>query len=61
MSIREDRLNAELMGWSELGTLEPGKIADVIAVPGDPLLDISALERVVMVMKAGQVVKSGAP
>ncbi len=54
-------LNAELMGWSELGTLEPGKIADVIAVPGDPLLDISALERVVMVMKAGQVVKSGAP
>ena len=55
-------LNAELMGWEDkLGTLEPGKLADIIAVPGDPLADITALERVVFVMKGGEVVKNGAP
>jgi len=53
-------LNAELMGWDDkLGTLEPGKLADIIAVSGDPVADIRALEEVVFVMKGGEVVKNG--
>ncbi len=39
-----------------IGTLEPGKLADIVAVPGDPLADISATERVIFVMKEGAVV-----
>jgi imidazolonepropionase-like amidohydrolase len=41
----------------EIGTVEPGKAADVIAVEGDPLQDISALTRVAFVMKGGEVYK----
>src|SRR5262245_54023755 len=49
---------AEIMGWSDrVGTLEPGKFADLIAVAGDPLRDITELERVTFVMKGGAVVK----
>ena len=44
----------------EIGTLDPGKAADVIAVEGDPLHDIAALSHVVFVMKGGQVYKSPA-
>jgi len=44
----------------EIGTLDPGKAADVIAVEGDPLHDIGALSHVVFVMKGGQVYKSPA-
>ena len=45
---------AELLGWSDqLGTIEPGKLADIVAVPADPLADISTLERVRFVMKNG--------
>jgi imidazolonepropionase-like amidohydrolase len=40
-----------------LGTLEAGKLADVIAVEGDPLADITAMRRVVFVMKDGEVFK----
>jgi imidazolonepropionase-like amidohydrolase len=48
---------SELMGWQDrVGSLEPGKFADVIAVAGDPLVDISQLEHVVFVMKGGEVV-----
>ena len=55
-------VNAELFGWeNKLGTLEPGKLADIIAVSGDPSADISALEEVVFVMKGGEVVKDLAP
>lgn len=43
----------------EVGTLEPGKLADLIAVKGDPLEDISALENIDFVMKAGRVAKQG--
>ncbi len=42
----------------EIGTIEPGKFADIIAVAGNPLEDIRALRKVVFVMKAGQVFKS---
>jgi imidazolonepropionase-like amidohydrolase len=49
---------AELLGWSEkIGSLEAGKYADLIAVSGDPLLDITELQRVKFVMKGGAVVK----
>ncbi|MBC7975860.1 MAG: amidohydrolase family protein, partial [Myxococcales bacterium] len=42
----------------ELGTLEPGKLADVIAVPGDPVADIRATEKVFFVMKDGVVYRN---
>lgn len=50
---------AELMGWQDrVGSIEPGKYADLIAVSGDPLADITELERVKFVMKGGAVVKN---
>ena len=50
---------AELLGWKDrVGTLEAGRLADVIAVAGDPLADVRALETVGFVMKGGAVVKS---
>jgi len=53
-------LNAEIMGWADrVGTVEPGKFADLIAVAGDPLKDIGELTRVRWVMKGGAVVKDG--
>ncbi|MFM8286383.1 MAG: amidohydrolase family protein [Planctomycetaceae bacterium] len=53
---------AELLKVSDrLGTLEPGKLADVIAVEGDPLADIAAMRRVVFVMKDGEVFKQPGP
>ncbi len=51
-------VDAELFGLSDtLGTLEPGKIADIVAMPGDPLKDITVTERIMFVMKDGQVFK----
>jgi imidazolonepropionase-like amidohydrolase len=50
---------AELLGWSKtVGTVEVGRFADIIAVEGDPLADISVLERVHFVMKGGKVVRN---
>ncbi len=49
---------ADLLGWSDrVGTISPGRFADLIAVPGDPLKDLTELERVSFVMKGGEVVK----
>jgi imidazolonepropionase-like amidohydrolase len=48
---------ADLLGWSErIGSIEPGRFADIIAVSGDPTADVTTLERVVFVMKGGRVV-----
>ena len=50
---------AELLGWSDkMGTLEAGKWADIVAVSGDPLKDITELQRVKFVMKGGIVYKN---
>ena len=50
---------ADLMGWADqIGSIEPGKFADIIAVNGDPLADIKLLEQVKFVMKGGQVVRN---
>ncbi|MGC2196543.1 MAG: amidohydrolase family protein [Terriglobales bacterium] len=47
---------AELLGWSDqVGSIETGKFADIVAVPGDPVADVSVLEKVDFVMKGGQV------
>jgi len=47
---------AELLGQSaSIGHLAPGMLADIVAVPGDPLQDITALQRVMFVMKNGQI------
>jgi len=50
---------ADLLGWSsKIGTLEAGKWADLIAVDGDPLKDVTTLQQVKFVMKGGEVVKN---
>jgi imidazolonepropionase-like amidohydrolase len=52
------RTAAEIIGWTDrVGTIERGKFADLIAVAGDPLRDITELERVTWVMKGGAVYK----
>jgi imidazolonepropionase-like amidohydrolase len=50
---------ADLLGWTgKVGSLEPGAWADIIAVEGDPLKEVTTLERVKFVMKGGEVVKN---
>ncbi|HEV3279911.1 MAG TPA: amidohydrolase family protein [Terriglobia bacterium] len=50
---------AELLGWDDrIGSIEPGKFADLVAVGGDPLGDITELERVKFVMKGGEVYRN---
>ncbi len=52
--------DAELLGIAQkVGTLEKGKLADVIAMPGDPTADITATERVSFVMKEGRIIRQG--
>lgn len=49
---------AQLLGWQEhVGTIQPGKFADIVAVQGDPLQDITLLEHVSFVMKDGKIYK----
>src|SRR5213080_4806490 len=52
--------DAELFGIAQkTGALEKGKLADIIAIPGDPLIDITATERVFFVMKEGKIIRNG--
>ena len=53
-------VDADLLGVAaKLGTIEKGKLADIVAMPGDPTADITATERVCFVMKDGKIVKNG--
>jgi imidazolonepropionase-like amidohydrolase len=58
-ALQADLLNgAKLLGWDgQIGALEPGYFADIVAVPGDPLQDISVLRSVSFVMKGGLIYK----
>ena len=62
-AIRAATVNAsEIIGWQDrIGAIEAGKLADLIAVDGDPFSDIKTLERVKFVMKGGKVVKEFIP
>ncbi len=52
-------VDAQVMGWqNDIGSLEKGKYADLVAVSGDPLKDISELQRIKFVMKGGKVVRN---
>ena len=57
--LQADLLNgAKLLGWEgQIGALEPGYLADVIAITGDPIADISAVNNVEFVMKGGTIYK----
>jgi imidazolonepropionase-like amidohydrolase len=50
---------ADLLGWADrVGTIEPGKFADIVAVDGDPVADVSTLQHVRFVMKGGEIIKN---
>ena len=51
-----------LLGWSDrVGSIERGHFADLVAVDGDPLQDVTVLEKVKVVMKGGDAVKGASP
>ena len=51
-------VNAQVLGWQDrIGSVETGKFADIVALPGDPLADIAGLEKIDFVMKGGRVVR----
>ena len=55
-------INAEALGWLDrVGSIDKGKYADLVAVAGDPLADITELQRVKFVMKGGKVVRNDLP
>ncbi len=57
--VSATQLNAEILGWSDrVGSVERGKLADIIAVSADPLEDITELQRVTFVMKGGVVYRN---
>src|SRR5579863_2347962 len=52
-------INAEVLGWQDqIGSIDKGKYADLIAVSGDPLADITELQRVKFVMKGGRIIRN---
>jgi len=52
-------VNAEALGWQDqIGSIEKGKYADLVAVSGDPLADIAELQRVRFVMKGGKIIRN---
>jgi imidazolonepropionase-like amidohydrolase len=52
-------VNAEVLGWqNQIGSIDKGKFADLIAVSGDPLADITELQRVAFVMKGGRIIRN---
>jgi imidazolonepropionase-like amidohydrolase len=52
-------VDADMLGWQDrIGSIEQGKFADIVAVSGDPLKDITELERIKFVMKGGKIVKN---
>jgi imidazolonepropionase-like amidohydrolase len=52
-------INAEVLGWQDqIGSIDKGKYADLIAVSGDPLADITELQRVKFVMKGGKIIRN---
>jgi imidazolonepropionase-like amidohydrolase len=55
--LQADLINgAKLLGWGgQIGELKPGFLADIVAVPGSPLEDITAVEHVAFVMKGGVI------
>ena len=58
-AIRSATLNAaEALGRSDVGTLEAGRFADLVAVKGDPLADVTVLENVAAVIKGGEIVRA---
>ncbi|MGC1621133.1 MAG: amidohydrolase family protein [Candidatus Acidiferrum sp.] len=61
--LQADMLNgAKLLGWQDqIGALKPGFFADIVAVPGNPLTDITAVQKVTFVMKGGVVYRSDHP
>jgi imidazolonepropionase-like amidohydrolase len=57
--VSATRINAQIIHWQDrVGTVEPGKFADLVAVPGNPLSDITVTERVGFVMKGGVVYRA---
>ncbi len=58
-AIQSATINAaELLGWQNVGAISPGRFADLVAVDGDPLKDVTILEKVPFVMKGGEIVVS---
>ena len=59
-TIRAVTVNAaEMLGWSDrIGAIAPGKFADLVAVSGDPIADVTELERIKFVMKDGHIVRN---
>jgi imidazolonepropionase-like amidohydrolase len=57
--VSATKTNSEIIGWQDrLGTVEAGKLADVVAVPGDPLQDVTVLRKVNFVMKGGTIYRN---